>query len=131
MGAEVLNSTFGILMNFCTKFEHSYFEFPHFGKPKTVLRNKKKTQHSQASNVKRIKNKMQEYISNFKDFICGFPFYSDVALEIALPYFKSKTLKKGEHFVEHCYQKGHFKNYLGNFNNSRNCPIIFDQKRPN
>lgn len=31
--AEVLSSSFEILLGFCAKFEHSYFEFPHFTKP--------------------------------------------------------------------------------------------------
>ena len=43
---------------------------------------------------------MNKEISNFKDFISEFPFYSDAALEVALPYFKLKTLKKGVHFIE-------------------------------
>ena len=43
---------------------------------------------------------MQDYINNFKRFISEFPFYSDAALEVALPYFKLKTLKKGAHFIE-------------------------------
>ena len=43
---------------------------------------------------------MNEDINNFKRFIREFPFYSDAALEVALPYFKLKTLKKGVHFIE-------------------------------
>lgn len=36
----------------------------------------------------------------FKEYIKQFPFYSDEAFEVALPYFKEIVLKKGEHFVE-------------------------------
>lgn len=38
MGAEVVNSTFEIIMDICAIFEHLYFKFPHFGKPRTVSR---------------------------------------------------------------------------------------------
>jgi hypothetical protein len=42
MGAEVLNSAFVILLNFCAKFELGCVEIPHFGKPKTVMIDQKR-----------------------------------------------------------------------------------------
>jgi hypothetical protein len=41
IGAEMLNSTFWILMNSCTKFEHWYYAFSHFGKTKAIANQRK------------------------------------------------------------------------------------------
>lgn len=44
---------------------------------------------------------MEEHIKHFKNYIKEFPHYSDKAFDMALPFFKFKQLKKGEHLIEY------------------------------